>query len=253
MTAQKVKSIVFRSGMMILRIIPIPLVFLRWTIRFCHAVISGKQPQNVMKYLLQVEDDLNTMINIAAIQYDNGVHVKHRLIRYHDFFVERIRPGEKVLDIGCGNGVLAYDIALKSQAVITGIDIEAKHIAIAKQKFGHHNLAFVLGDAVTCLQKKKVDVIVLSNVLEHINDRNAFLNTILAKSSPERLLIRVPMVNRYWTVPLRKELGLPYFSDDSHFTEYTMDSFMEEMEMSGLHIVYCQVNWGEIWAEVRPK
>ena len=34
-----------------------------------------------------------------AVEYDGGLHTKHRHMRYHDFFVARIYPGERVLDI----------------------------------------------------------------------------------------------------------------------------------------------------------
>jgi len=66
---------------------------------------------------------------------------------------------------------------------------------------------------------------------------------------PGRWLIRVPMFNRHWFVPLRKELGMSYFSDQTHYTEYTQQSFEEELEAAGLAITYQQINWGEIWAE----
>jgi hypothetical protein len=61
------------------------------------------------------------------------------------------------------------------------------------------------------------------------------------------------MFDREWRVPLRKELGLYYFSDPTHFIEYTRDSFEREMAEARLDIVHLQVNWGEIWAEVRPR
>ena len=60
-----------------------------------------------MRELLQIDTDVTGLINETAITYGGGVHAKHRLMRYHDFFVDRIRPGERVLDIGSGTGVLA--------------------------------------------------------------------------------------------------------------------------------------------------
>ena len=60
------------------------------------------------------------------------------------------------------------------------------------------------------------------------------------------------MFNRDWRVPLKKELGLPYLLDDTHFTEYTQESFEQEMTSSGLSVVHLEVRWAEIWAEVVP-
>lgn len=48
----------------------------------------------------------------------------------------------------------------------------------------------------------------------------------------------------------RQELGLPFFSDASHYIEYTQQSFEEEMRLAGMNIGSLQINWGEIWAEV---
>ena len=51
---------------------------------------------------------------------------------------------------------------------------------------------------------------------------------------------------------MKKELGLPYFLDDTHFTEYTQESFEQEMAGAGLSVNHLEVRWGEIWAEVAP-
>jgi len=208
-------------------------------------------PEKALKNLFLVEGDLSAMIDMVAIRYDQGVHAKHRLMRYHDFFTERVKCGEKVLDIGCGNGELTNDIAEISGAVVTGIDIEARNIATCRSRFSHPNLSFEQMDATQNIPDCRYDVVILSNVLEHIQDRGKFLAVIFGKYHPCRLLIRAPMIDRNWHVPMRKELGLAYFSDDTHFIEYTLESFLQEMNKAGLKVIYYQINWGEIWADVR--
>ena len=61
------------------------------------------------------------------------------------------------------------------------------------------------------------------------------------------------MFNRDWRVALRKELELFHFSDPTHFTEYTDESFAKEIAASDLRIHHIEYCWGEIWAEVRPR
>ena len=51
-------------------------------------------------------DDAYRAVDQAAIRYDDGIHVEHRLTHYHDFFIERVSEGERVLDIGSGKGEL---------------------------------------------------------------------------------------------------------------------------------------------------
>lgn len=96
--------------------------------------------------------------------------------------------------------------------------------------------------------KKPFDVVTLSNVLEHIENRVEFLKRMKRKAS--KLLIRVPMINRDWITPYKKELGLHYYGDKGHFTEYTFDSFERELEEAGLKIEVYSIQFGEIWAVV---
>ena len=208
--------------------------------------------RSAMRVLLRADDFLTKCINRLAIEYDGGVHVKHRLMKYHDFFVERISPGERVLDVGCGYGAVAYSVASRAGAVVVGIDLRAENIVKARQLFQHPNLSFLQGDVLQGLPKDSFDVIMLSNILEHIEQRVEFLTIVHERLSPQRCLIRVPMFNRDWRVPLREELAMSYFSDPTHYTEYTQESFEKEIRAAGLTITHLQINWGEIWAEVRP-
>jgi len=209
-------------------------------------------PRILLRVLLRADDLLTRCINRLALLYDDGVHVKHRLMRYHDFFVDRIGQGERVLDVGCGYGAVAYSVASRAGAVVTGIDLNAGNVAKAKHRFQHPNLTFVEGDALKDLPDGRWDVILLSNVLEHLDRRVEFLAAVQQRLNPGRWLIRVPMINRDWRVPLRQELGLFHFSDRTHFTEYTQESFEKELLAAGLSITHAQYNWGEIWAEARP-
>lgn len=205
-----------------------------------------------MRLLLMVDNVVSKLINRLAIPYDGGVHVKHRLMRYHEFFVNRVAPGERVLDIGCGYGAVAYSLATRAGALVTGIDLNEANVAKARGKFHHPNLTFVHGDARENLPPGPWDVLVLSNILEHIERRIFFLAELQQGLRPGRMLIRVPMIDRDWRVPLREELGMFHFGDVTHFTEYTAESFEEELREAGLSIRHVQYNWGEIWAEVVP-
>lgn len=244
-----------RSAIRMLASVPfrmLPNVVRRRLLQVVFDATAAQPPAVAMRWLLEADSDLTVVINRTAMLYGGGVHAKHRLIRYHDFFVERIGKEDRVLDVGCGYGAVAHSIATRSGAHVTGIDLERKNILMARDRFPHPRLKFVEGDALIALPQERFDVIVLSNVLEHIEERIAFVRTLVAAIRPSRVLIRVPMADRDWRVPLREELGLFPYSDLGHFTEYTLGSFRTEMTEAGLEIVHVQVNWGELWAEVRP-
>lgn len=183
-----------------------------------------------------------------AIKAEGGLHPKHRLMNYHQFFLDHIRAGDVVLDIGCGNGALACDLAKKAKRVI-GIDIREKNKETWK-KCAMSNIEFLIADATTLKASEKFDVVVLSNVLEHIEHRVDFLKQI--HHLAPLFLIRVPMLNRDWITLYKKELGLEYRLDKTHFIEYTMDSFVQELREPSFIVKEYSIQFGEIWAYVVP-
>ena len=231
----------------------VPAVVRRRLVQVITRAAAAGAPSEALRELLTMESDLSGQVDLVSLAYGDGVHVKHRLMHYHDFFVERIHDGEHVLDIGCGYGAVAHSIASRTGAHVTGLDMEPANVKLARTHFKHERLTFAEGEAPRTLPEGRFDVIVLSNVLEHIEHRADFLRQVQSRLSPARWLIRVPMFNRDWRPPLRKELGLFAFSDPTHWTEYTRETFDAEMAEVGFLVRHLQVNWGEIWAEVaRP-
>jgi len=207
-------------------------------------------PDEALRFLLHLDNYLYTLEGKKAVEYGGGIHIKHRHIRYHDFFVNRINKGERVLDIGCGNGALTRDIAERAGAYVIGIDLNPDNIVKAEQHHAHPKVEYRVGDALKDLPQDSFDVVVLSNVLEHLPNRVEFLRKIQTILSPSRILIRVPLYERDWRVPLKEELGIDYRLDPTHRIEYTVEGFAEEVEEAGLKIAYQEVRWGELWTEV---
>lgn len=214
--------------------------------------IETLSPAEGLTFLLSLDASLYQLQGRLSVAYDGGVHTKHRHTRYHDFFTDRIHQKERVLDVGCGIGALAFDVAQKSGATVYGVDLNEDNITVAKMRYHHPNVTYQLGDALLLPFQGLFDVVILSNVLEHLEDRTEFLRRLLKVVGLGRLLIRVPLFERDWRVPLKRELGLEYMLDPTHCTEYTLESFASEMRESGLRITHQEVRWGEIWAETKP-
>ena len=213
-----------------------------------------KKTKNALRRIFYIKDKLEWIINERSINYDNGIHPKHRLTNYHQFFIDNIKDGEKVLDVGCGIGSVAIDVAFaKPNTQIIGIDINKDSIIFAdklKNKKSLKNIKFIYGNVMN--QKDiNADIVILSNVLEHIEDRNSFLNGIITKTGAKDFLIRVPLFDRDWQIPLRKELDIYYFSDPDHKIEHTVKEFESEMMESNLQILKLFTIWGEIWAKCK--
>jgi|TARA_B100001741_G_C16442527_1_gene546343 SAM-dependent methyltransferase len=200
--------------------------------------------------LFLIKDKMNWIINERALALGHGIHPKHRLTNYHSFFINNIKDGQKVLDIGCGYGAVANSIALsRPKSKVCGIDIDEKKLNMAKRKSNLNNLNFLKYDATENLPKDNWEIIVLSNVLEHIDNRVSFLKKIIKNSGSKTFLIRVPHFDRSWEIPQRKELGINYYSDDDHKIEHTLEEFIKEIKDAGLTPKEVRTIWGEIWCK----
>jgi glycosyltransferase involved in cell wall biosynthesis/2-polyprenyl-3-methyl-5-hydroxy-6-metoxy-1,4-benzoquinol methylase len=212
--------------------------------------VNSLPPEDSLRFLFDVENKLYQLEGQEAIRYGNGIHTKHKHIQYHDFFVKNISVGTKVLDVGCGNGALACDVADRvSKVTVFGIDIVDANIDTARKRFSRDNIRYVCGDALKDLPDEEFDIIMLSNVLEHIENRVDFLITLQSRYRPRKFLLRVPIFERDWRVPLKKELGMDYRLDKTHYIEYWQEEFFNEITQANLKITHHEVKWGEIWAE----
>lgn len=201
----------------------------------------------LVKFALWLHNFSYKLSSRFAVKAEGGLHPKHRIMCYHKFFVDNVNSNDVILDIGCGNGALTYDVAKKAKKVV-GIDLNKNNIAIAKEKYSVPNIEYMVGDVTKVLPNKKFNVVILSNFLEHIENRIEFLENI--KKIAPKILIRVPMFNRDWITLYKKELGIEWRLDSTHFTEYTLESFQEELKDAGLNLKEYKIQFGEIWARL---
>ncbi|MBI5164727.1 MAG: class I SAM-dependent methyltransferase [Magnetospirillum sp.] len=204
-----------------------------------------------LRFLLGLDNVLYALSGRYAVAYGAGNHVKQRVTRYFDFFLARCHPDERVFDVGCGSGALAHALAERGCRLVA-IDFSSAKIDHARAHHAHPRIQWLVGDATTA-EIGSCDVVVLSNVLEHVAERVDLLSRLIARSGARRFLIRVPLVERDWRVPIKRELGIEWRLDLTHHTEYTLESFGEEMAAANLAITHLEVRWGEIWAEVEPQ
>ena len=194
---------------------------------------------------------------IFSIILNDGLHPKHDIISYEKWFYENIEKHDIVLDIGCNTGLMVERLSEKAQYVY-GIEINENHFNEALLNIQKPNVEFICFDATIYNYEacKDITVVTMSNVLEHIEHRVDFLKKIVKQipwnnQSQKKLLMRVPMVDRDWITVYKKQIGVEYRLDKTHYTEYTYLQFKDELSKSNIEIISYDVKFGELYAVCR--
>ncbi|AZI14439.1 bifunctional 2-polyprenyl-6-hydroxyphenol methylase/3-demethylubiquinol 3-O-methyltransferase UbiG [Avibacterium paragallinarum] len=103
--------------------------------------------------------------------------------------------GKKVLDVGCGGGILSEAMA-KQGATVTGIDMTTAPLEVAKLHSQEQGLRIDYQQTTvenflekhTALGEEKFDVITCMEMLEHVPDPNSIIQSCKALLKPDGVL-----------------------------------------------------------------
>ncbi|MDY7096784.1 MAG: bifunctional 2-polyprenyl-6-hydroxyphenol methylase/3-demethylubiquinol 3-O-methyltransferase UbiG [Pseudomonadota bacterium] len=97
--------------------------------------------------------------------------------------------GKSVLDIGCGAGLLCEPMARLGGAV-TGVDASAENVSVAAAHAEGVGLdiRYMAGE-VASLDIGQFDLVICSEVIEHVADKAAFMADIAKRIAPGGLLV----------------------------------------------------------------
>jgi ubiquinone/menaquinone biosynthesis C-methylase UbiE len=98
---------------------------------------------------------------------------KLRWLRRVKMLTAHLKSTDKVLEIGCGTGYFTKEI-VKTDALVTAIDISPELLNIAKQEITETNVSFLLDNAYDLsFEDNSFDSIVGSSVLHHLEIEKA--------------------------------------------------------------------------------
>lgn len=135
-----------------------------------------------------------------------------------------------VLDVGCGTGELLNAIStLRPGVDISGLDISELSIETCKARFGSKQ--FWVKDCATEYLDQKFDLITCIDVIEHIEDDQAFLNNLSKMCGQDLILV---------TLEGRMRKNEPSIG---HFRNYKIGQLEDMASKAGLKVVKT-IRWG---------
>lgn len=122
--------------------------------------------------------------------WDDNSTLLHQMPIKFKYFLEKINKpiGIKILDIGCGGGLLAEEFA-KCGAIVTGVDISSNAINIARKHATQNNLEidYKVGKAEELPVRDTYDVVVCTDCLEHVQNLEKAISEISRVLKPNGL------------------------------------------------------------------
>ncbi len=153
-----------------------------------------------------------------------------------------IKPGYKILDIGCGSGRHVCEASRFNQVVSIGADIDPQEVAQARKRLTwHQEVGECRGVWETCVtdithlpfQADSFDLVICSEILEHVHDQGIAVNEIIRVLKPNKnLVVSVP---RYLPERICWALSKEYHTTESgHIRIYKKRALLGILEGAGV-------------------
>jgi SAM-dependent methyltransferase len=150
-----------------------------------------------------------------------------------DWVVSRCAGGRTALEIGCGDAALLARVA-KAGLEVTGVDSDETGLRLARQQFARGGLRGEFHDDLAAVSRKKFDVVILAEVIEHVDDADALLAAAVKRLSDRGRLVL--------TTPIRT---LEHSPDPHHSHEFwpgelqgLVGKYFEDVQLSRMHPVW---------------
>jgi len=168
----------------------------------------------------------------------HGDDLKHEIFEWKIPNLESVIPKglkiNSIAEVGCFSGDLVANITINNENIQrTGYDCNSKAIELAKSKYP--KIDFVIEDITNSFSH--YDLVILSDIIEHIKDDEAFLNNL--SKNTKALLINLPL-EKCWA-NLFREYGI---NDSSgHMKAYSYEDAIDLFNKTRWKVINYKIKW----------
>lgn len=162
-------------------------------------------------------------------------HIRADSCRRLKRYLDSLERPLSILEVGCGNGWLAYNLSLNPATHIWGIDRYSSELAQAARVFNTHNLKFLTADIFASpFDSRTFDIVVLASVIQYFPNLPRLIHTLksLKKTSGEIHLLDSPLYQPeeipgacQRTCAYYATLGIPEMAD--HYYHHSLTVLFE--------------------------
>ncbi len=189
---------------------------------------------------------LHAVLDSVGIKYRRKYDLKGEHAEYsvklgyrssHTMAIERVPPGSRVLDVGCGRGFVARELIAKGCSVV-GVDEHPPEPGNVSE-FIHWRL----DETALPVRITDFDCLLLLDVIEHLPRPERFLETVRRDvgTEPPTIFLSVPNVG---FLPVRMMLSLGQFNygkegilDFTHSRLFTLGSLRDMLQQTGYEVL----------------
>jgi len=95
--------------------------------------------------------------------------------RRSNFLLGNVRKGERVLDVGCGEGRFAVEL-IRTGAEVVGLDVAAEPLRRARERHPELDLRQMAAEGAWPLEDASFDAVWAGEVIEHVADTAGWLS-----------------------------------------------------------------------------
>jgi 2-polyprenyl-3-methyl-5-hydroxy-6-metoxy-1,4-benzoquinol methylase len=163
------------------------------------------------------------------------------------FLLAHVGAGDRVLDVGCGEGAFAAEL-VRSGARVVGIDVAEEPLRRARACHPELDLRLVAGEGPWELADGSFDAVWAGEVIEHVADTAAWLSEVRrVLRSGGRLLASTPAYGRLTLLHAAlsgREFAERFDPRGDHLHFYARGTLRELLEEFGFHDVEIQAAGG---------